>query len=569
VAADFYSDDLEVIASRQPKRNILEFLEIDGKPRIFLTDKIPHHDEQGKVVGVIGFALDITERRKAEEVQRRLATAIEQSAEAVVITDVDGVIQYANPATEKNSGFERSEIIGNNPRIFKSGEHHRTFYEELWKTITSGQVWSGRLINRKKDGTLYHEDATISPVRDASGKIVNFVGVKRDVTEHLELSKQLFQAQKMEAIGTLAGGIAHDFNNLLAVVMGYSELLLAEKDARDPSYADLRKINEAAQKGADLVKHLLAFSRKSEIKPRPLNLNQQVEQLRKMLTRAIPKMIEIELNLADDLCRVNADPTQMDQVLMNLAVNAKDAMPDGGKLTIATSNAILDEEYAQAHLEAKRGEYVLLSISDTGHGMDKETLAHIFEPFYTTKEAGKGTGLGLAMVYGIVKQHDGYITCYSKPGQGSTFNIYLPALVAQSEQLETTTREGVLRVGTETILLVDDEEAVRDLGKRILERSGYTVLTADNGKKALSLYKKERKKISLVILDLIMPDMGGKQCLEELLKINPRVKVLIASGFAADGQTRDAIETGARGLVSKPYNVQSMLEAVREVLDQE
>ncbi|MBM4329590.1 MAG: PAS domain S-box protein, partial [Deltaproteobacteria bacterium] len=342
----------------------------------------PILDRQGNVDSLVVLGIDITDLRKAEQVQRRLATAIEQSAESILITDSDGVIQYINPVVERITGFGRSEIIGNNPRIFQSGEHDSAFYEELWKTITAGEVWSGRFVNKKKDGTLYHEDATISPVRDASGKIVNFVAVKRDVTEHLELSRQLFQAQKMEAIGTLAGGVAHDFNNLLTVVMGYSELLLSEKDERDPSYEDLRKISDAAHKGADLVRRLLAFSRKSEMKPCSLNLNHQIEQLKKMLTRTVPRMIAIELNLADDLSRVNADPTQMDQVLMNLAVNAKDAMPEGGKLTIETSNVILDDEYARTLLEAKPGEYVLLSVSDTGHGMDRETLSHIFEPFY-------------------------------------------------------------------------------------------------------------------------------------------------------------------------------------------
>lgn len=266
---------------------------------------------------------------------------------------------------------------------------------------------------------------------------------------------------------------------------------------------------------------------------------------------------------------MNADPTQMDQILMNLAMNAKDAIHDGGKLTIETANVFLDEEFARTYLGGKPGEYVVLSVSDTGHGMNKETLDHIFEPFYTTKEVGKGTGLGLAMVYGIVQQHGGQVRCYSEPGLGTTFKIYLPALVAERGILETPTHEAMPRGGTETILLVDDEEFVQDLGKRILERSGYTVLISANGKEALDLYKKERDKISLVILDLIMPEMGGKQCLEELLKIEPKARVLIASGFAANRQTKEAMETGARGFVGKPYNLKEMLQTVRKVLDSE
>ena len=345
-------------------------------------------------------------------------------------------------------------------------------------------------------------------------------------------------------------------------------MLLIGKDERDPSYADLQKINQAARNGADLVKRILTFSRKAEINSRPLNLNHEIEQAKKLLTRTIPKMIEIELILSDDLATVNADPTQVEQILMNLAVNARDAMPDGGKLTFETKNVTLDEEYCGLHVGAKPGDYVMLSVSDTGHGMDHETLNHIFEPFYTTKETGKGTGLGLAMVYGIVKQHDGYITCYSEPGMGTTFKIYLPVIPTEAKS-ETPTEKPILPRGTETILLVDDEEMIRELGKRILERSGYTVLTAANGKEALNLYRKQGSEISLVILDLIMPEMGGKQCLEELLKIDPQVKVLIASGYSGGGETKKTIETGARGFVGKPYDMRQMLQAVRQVLDQD
>jgi len=387
----------------------------------------------------------------------------------------------------------------------------------------------------------------------------------RDVTEHLLLTRQLFQAQKMEAVGTLAGGIAHDFNNLLQVVLGYSELVLGDEDLPDRLKEDLGRVLLAGRSGADLVQRLLTFSRKTESKPLNLDLNQRIRQTHKFLRRTIPT-IDIEMILAEDLLRVHADPSQLDQVLMNLAVNARDAMPDGGHLSIETANVLLDEEYARAHLEAKPGEYVLLSVSDTGHGMDKETLQHIFEPFYTTKETGKGTGLGLAMVYGIVKQHSGHITCYSEPGQGTTFKIYLPAAIPETQD-EQPVISAMTQGGTETILLVDDEEFIRDLGRRILERHGYTVLSASDGREALDLYKKEIGKISLVILDLIMPEMGGKQCLEELLKIDPQVRALIASGFAANGPTKEAIERGARGFVSKPYNMKQMLQVVREVLD--
>ncbi len=316
-----------------------------------------------------------------------------------------------NPAFERITGYTREEALGRNPGLLKSGEHDKKFYRNLWDTIKRGDVWSGRFINRKKDGSLYHEEATISPVHDSSGTIVSFVAVKRDVTEHIRLSTQLLHAQKMEAIGTLAGGIAHDFNNLLQVTLGYSELLLAEKEEDDPEYADLQKILQAARSGAELVRRLLTFSRKVEPKPIPLDLNRRITQVEKLLHRTIPKMIDIRMHLSDDLTKINADPIQMEQVLMNLAVNARDAISEGGKLTLETRNVTLDDEYCRLHVGVDPGDYVLLTVSDTGHGMNKTTVEHIFEPFYTTKELGRGTGLGLAIVYGIVKQHGGLITC--------------------------------------------------------------------------------------------------------------------------------------------------------------
>jgi two-component system, cell cycle sensor histidine kinase and response regulator CckA len=511
---------------------------------------------------------DVTARRRSEEAQKRLATAVEQAAEAIVITDSQGTIQYVNPGFERVTGFSQEEAIGQNPRILKSGQHDTKFYEQMWDTIQGGHVWSGRLVNRRKDGHIYHEEATISPVKDASGAIVNFVAVKRDITEHLELSKQLFQAQKMEAVGTLAGGVAHDFNNILQVALGYSELILGDEGLSQRHKADLRKINEASSRGADLVQRLLTFSRKSEVKPVPLNLNRRITELGKMLERTVPKMIEIKLHLAEDLATINADATQMDQILMNLAVNARDAMPEGGRLFIETANVVLDEDYAASHLNAKPGHYVLLTIADTGTGMDKETLEHIFEPFYTTKGVGEGTGLGLAVVYGIVQQHGGHVRCYSEPGEGTTFSVYFPALLSDEEPEEKIARS-IPRGGSETILLVDDEDMIRDLCSRILTKSGYSVITARNGKEALELYIAQRDRISLVILDLIMPQMGGKQCLDDLLSIDPAVKVLIASGYSSNDATQEALASGAKGFVNKPYDMRQVLRVVREVLDAE
>ncbi len=543
---------------------IVAILGIGNKPADYT-------DTDVKVVSYLAdLAWEIVQRKWAEgavkESDKQYRTLFEESIDGVCSVLWDGTITDANSSFCELFGYTSRELIGKNIReLYFTPADRPRFQEEIEK---KGFLKDYELKLRKRDGTEVDSQLTSSVDFGEDGSITGYRSILRDLTESKKLHRQLLQAQKMEAVGTLAGGIAHDFNNILQVVLGYSELVFAEEDMPDRLRDDLGRVLLAARKGADLVQRLLTFSRKSEAKPLILDLNHRIRQTQKFLQRTISKMIDIELILADDLARVHADPTQMDQVLMNLAVNARDAMPEGGKLVIETANVFLDEECGKALLGVKPGEYVLLSLSDTGHGMDKETVAHIFEPFYTTKEAGKGTGLGLAMVYGIVKQHGGYIICYSEPGEGTTFKIYFPVIEMEIDQ-DVTTSGPMPAFGTETVLLVDDEEFLRDLGKRILERSGYTVLIAANGKEALDLYRRERGKISLVILDLIMPEMGGKECLEELLRIDPKARVLIASGFAANGQSKEAIEKGARGFVDKPYNVKRMLQAVREVLDSE
>jgi CheY-like chemotaxis protein len=372
----------------------------------------------------------------------------------------------------------------------------------------------------------------------------------------------------MEAVGTLAGGIAHDFNNLLQAVQGYAELLLLSRGKKEPGYQELHEISRAAKRGGELTRQLLTFSRKEESRLRPIDLNREVMDVRELLLRTIAKMIEIKLHLAVELKSINGDPGQIEQVLMNLAVNAKDSMPDGGKLVIETENVLLDEEYCKKHVEVRSGEYVLLTVSDTGHGMDQQTLEHIFEPFFTTKEVGEGTGLGLATVYGIVKGHGGFILCNSKPGEGTTFKVYFPAIEPHGASVVMKDVTIPPRGDGEVILVVDDEDFIRDLGEKILTGYGYQVLTASDGENALEIYGKERGRIDLVLLDLIMPGMGGGRCLESLLEIDPQAKVLIASGYSPGGPTRKALDAGAHGFVRKPYEVRDLLRVVQETLDQ-
>jgi len=524
--------------------------------------------EVGGEPGVQVWVRDTTAQREAEQELRRseerYRTLFEESKDGIFLTADDGRVLDANQSLLDMLGYTLDELLGLNiVEVYVDPSDREKYRRAIKKT---GSVKDYPIRFRKKDGGEIHCLETASVRLGPDGAIVGYQGIIRDVSEQEHLQEQLLQAQKMEAVGTLAGGVAHDFNNILQVALGYSELILGDEDLPQRFKPDLQKINESVRRGADLVQRLLTFSRKTPSNPQPLSINHRINEIGKMLKRTIPRMIDIQLVLGEDLAAINADPTQVDQVLMNLAVNSRDAMPDGGKLVIETANVLLDEQYARKHLEAKPGHYVLLMVTDTGSGMDKDTLEHIFEPFYTTKEAGQGTGLGLAVVHGIVQQHGGFIRCYSEPGAGTTFKVYFPALFSDRESEDRVA--GLWpRGGSETILVADDDEMIRDLCSRILTKAGYTVITASNGKEVLEVYATQAESISLVILDLIMPEMSGKQCLDGLLSLNPSVKVVIASGYSANGPTQDALSTGAKGFVNKPYEIRQVLEVVRRVLD--
>lgn len=525
-------------------------------------------DGQGKHWGTIGVIRDVTSEKRSGEMLVRLATAVDQAAEAIEITNKEGVIVYVNPAFEAHSGYAAREVVGRRPSILKSGHHDDAFYKDLWETISAGETWRGRFVNRRSDGTLYTEDATISPVTGPDGDVLNYVAVKRDVTGELSLQKQLVKAQKMESIATMAGGIAHDFNNLLTVTSGYAELLLHGKEPDSAGYEELQTILHASQRGADLVKRILTFTKKVEINPRVIDLNEEVGHARKLLFRTIPKMIDIELSLEEDLNRVKIDPGQLEQAVLNLAVNAQHAMPEGGKLVLATSNVVIDSEDVRDEFTLEPGKYVMLAVSDTGEGIPKNAIDRIFEPFFTTKGRNRGTGLGLAMVYGIVTGHGGNITCESEPGVGTTFRMLFPAV----DEAETpiSADSGEIEIGgDETILIVDDEEPIRNLAGRILSKSGYTCLMAASGEEALDTYRQNRDRISVVLLDLIMPGMGGLKCLDKLVEMDPAVKVLVASGYSTEPPARQLIRAKARGVVPKPFRGRDLLTSLRRVLDTE
>ena len=522
--------------------------------------------EDGSFLGGVSLYEDITERKRAEEELRdseeRLKTILDSIQAGIVCINAEThTIVDANPAAIEMIGAPKEQIIGHVC-------HKYICPAEKGKCPITD---FGEEVDKSERTLLTANDKEIPILKTVTPILLNgqahLLDIFIDITEKKKLEAQLQQAQKMEAIGTLAGGIAHDFNNILQAIFGYTQILLIGKGADNPDHEKLEAIEKSAQRASDLTKQLLIFSRKVESKLRPMDLNKETEQVSKMLERTIPKMINIELHLAENLNIINADPAQIEQILMNLGVNARDAMPNGGRLIFETENMILDEHYCKIHLGSKPGHYVKLSISDTGHGMDKEILKHIFDPFYTTKEIGKGTGLGLAMVYGIVKSHNGYIMCYSEPDEGTIFKIYFPVIKKETESLEQKEEIFPIKGGNETILLVDDEEAIRELGKDILARFGYTVLMASDGETALEIYRENKKEISLVILDIIMPGMGGRKCLEELLKINPELRIIIASGYSINGPSKEVLKAGAKGFISKPYNINQILKAVRETLD--
>jgi two-component system cell cycle sensor histidine kinase/response regulator CckA len=680
----------------------LTYIRKDGSRFPAIVSVTALRDAHDAVIGYLLIGTDNTVREQAEAQLHLQGAALNSAANAIAITDRSGLTEWVNPAFSELTGYTSAEAVGKNPRdLVKSDRHEPAFYKNLWDTILSGNVWRGEMVNRRKDGSLYTEEQTITPVRDLQGNISHFIAIKQDITEHkraeeelrqsveslltseertrfalenanvgiwdmdyttgvlrwseaieahyglepgtfggtfeafverihpddrasvLEvvtkamkagtdfsvqnrsiwpdgtvrwlsgagrillgehgepvrgvgisldvterriLEAQFQQAQKMEAVGRLAGGVAHDFNNLLTVILGFCELLLADRDPDDPRQADIAEIQKAGTRAAGLTRQLLAFSRKQIIEPTLLDLNVVVADMRSMLGRLIGEDVRVVLNLGPELAPVKADRGQVEQVVMNLAVNARDAMPKGGTLRLETANVELDEHYAETHLAVKPGAYVALTVTDTGTGMTPEVQSRLFEPFFTTKEPGKGTGLGMATVYGIVTGSGGSVGVYSEVGKGTSFNVYFPQADAAEGVVVAPPPVNRRRVEGQTVLVVEDAEGVRELTKRLLQRLGYTVLVAANADEALRLFE-QHPSIDLLLTDVVMPGASGPELTKRLVEERRALRVIYMSGYTEEAIVEHGVLKPGIAFLHKPFTSETLGQKIREVLE--
>jgi hypothetical protein len=552
-------------------------LQVGGQPRDFYATAMPIRSVLGGIDETIVMLQDLSDLNVLRQSEARKRAVLDTALDAILTIDADGKVAELNLAAERMFGYPRDEVVGREmatliipPRL---RDAHRAGLARYLKT------GEGRIVDRRVEMTAMRRDGAEFPVEISVTRIALagapvFTGYIRDLSDRKaaeaalrESEEQLRQSQKMEAVGRLAGGIAHDFNNLLTIIAGRCDLLLLRLSREDPTRKEIQDMRDAAGRAATLTHQLLAFSRRQVLAPKVLDLNAVVRDLLPMLRRLIGEDIELTTRLEPDLGRVRADPGQVEQVLMNLAVNARDAMGRGGTLAVETHNADLDETYARQHPPTRPGPYVRLTVSDTGEGMDRDTLARVFEPFFTTKEQGKGTGLGLATAYGIVKQSGGYIWVYSEMGHGSAFKVYLPRVESEAAPARPAAAAAEAPRGSETILLVEDESGVRALARDVLEARGYRVLEGRGGREALQICERYGADIHLLLTDVVMPGMSGRALAEQLVLQRPGVKVLYMSGYTEDAIARHGVLEAGLAYLQKPFTIDSLTRKVREVLD--
>ncbi len=540
-----------------------------GEFRTVIFHRAVFHGGDRALGGLIGTFLDVTDSDLAMQRLRLQETALRAAANGIVITDRKGTILWANPACERLTGYAPDELVGSPIRILKSGAQNTTFYRNLWDTVLGGNVWQGEFVNRRKDGTLYSEENTITPVRDESGTVSHFISIKQDITSRKQIELQYLRAQRMEGIGLLASGIAHDLNNVLAPVLLSIELLQAMHQDADTQEI-LHTVEQSARRGADIVRQVLTFARGVKGERIPLQSKHLVKDIVRVAKETFPKNIEVHVRMDTEVANVEGDPTQIHQVLLNLAVNARDAMPDGGRVTLSAHNLRVREALPAINGTILPGEYVVLGVKDTGIGIASENHPRIFEPFFTTKAANKGTGLGLPTALGIVKSHSGYFRVVSEPGKGAEFLVYLPTC-HRDESSPAPPAPVAPRGNGETVLVVDDEPGIRSITSEILSRHGYRVLIAADGTDAMALVAQHRSKVEVVVTDVMMPHMDGVALVRSLRKLAPNTRVIAFSGLSKDPTLAPKIEElrrlGLPPVLSKPLAAPELLTAVYEVLN--
>ncbi len=574
---NYHRDDLHVMKTGIPLRQVEEILHTPRGELNLLTDILPLRDATGRITGVIGLAVDITRRKRAEESIRRSENllriqdrAMHAASQGIVITDAlqpDHPIIYVNRGFESITGYSPDDAIGHSCRFLQGPDTDARSVVAIREAIDNARPVTIELLNYRKDGKTFWNKLSITPVRDDAGEVTHFVGIQSDVTAHRNTEEQLRQSQKMDAVGYLAGGVAHDFNNLLTVIDGYTEILLDQlsTDARNCGF--LKEIQIASTRAADLTTGLLAFSHRQFRTPESLNLNEPITETLKLLERLLGENIELDLSLAPGLSPIWADRGQISQILMNLVINARDATRGRGRISIRTQNIKLTVAKLLMSGSAEPGDYVLMSVKDNGCGISKTDLSRIFEPFFTKKAVGKGTGLGLAIIHGIVAQCEGFIEVSSKVGKGSTFQIIFPALREAVEQRQAASIAKKPSAGSETVLLVEDDSAVRQLARIALASYGYNVLEAANGTEALKCFSIHAKSIALIVTDIAMPGMNGMELVRRLVAEKPAIRVLFTSGYVADKEARERFVDADLNFLPKPFNVQALASKVREVLD--
>lgn len=543
----------------------LTFIRADGSTVETLVSPQRLTGPDGEYLGSFAVLTDISRIKSMERTQALLSTAIEQAAESVVITDPDGTILYVNPAFERTTGYSAAEAVGANPRFLKSGEQDEEFYREMWRTITAGKVWQGHFTNLRRDGTTFDEEATISPVRGKTGAIEAFVAVKRDVSYERVLTDQLNRAQRLEALGELAGGIAHDFNNLLTQIAGSIELLRLELPEGSQAVEEIRSVGDAIARGSELTRHLLSAAHRQVLQMEVVDLDSAIREELALIGRMLPDAVSIEYRPAERPLHIVGDRGQLNQVLLNLCLNARDAMPDGGRVTITAAETAVDALFLAAHPEIGEGRYAKISVADTGVGMAPEILDRIFDPFFTTKRDAGGAGLGLATVYGIMRQHRGVVEVRSRPNAGTVFELYFP-LTSEKPDDPDSRPELPAVAGGERVLVVEDEERVRRTLVRMLDALGYHVLEAANGRLAVELLSDPEVEVDVVLSDVSMPEMGGQELYDRVRELRPGTAFVFTSGYTGADFLDRFRDVGATFFLPKPHSMADLSAIIRKAL---